>query len=56
MLRRLEDPVEVERFVRRLTIETGFSEETLMEQVGKRRAPKAEPQREANTVFLLREK
>ena len=50
VLRRLEDPVEVERFVRRLTIETGFSEETLMEQVGKRRAPKAEPQREANTV------
>ena len=36
--------------MRRLTIETGFSEETLMEQVGKRRAPKAEPQREANTV------
>jgi len=50
VLRRLEDPVEVERFVRRLTIETGFSEETLMEQVGKRRAPKAEPPREANTV------
>ena len=51
VLRRLEDPVEVERFVRRLTIETGFSEETLMEQVGKRRAPKGGEYR-----FLLREK
>lgn len=44
VLRRLENPVEVERFIKRLAIETGFSEETLLEQVGKRRAPKAEPQ------------
>ena len=42
VLRRLENPVEVERFLKRLTIETGFSEETLYEQVGRRRAAKPE--------------
>jgi hypothetical protein len=41
VLRRLENPVEVERFLKRLTIETGFSEAVLLEQVGRRRAAKA---------------
>ncbi len=40
VLRKLENPVEVERFLKRLAIETGFSEETLMEQVGRRRPAK----------------
>ena len=34
VIRRLEDPVEVERFVGRLHEETGFTRETLLEQVG----------------------
>ena len=44
VLRRLTNPVEVERFIKRLVIETGFSEETLYEQVGRKRAAKVEEQ------------
>lgn len=45
VLRRLENPVEVERFLKRLAIETGFTQETLAEQVGRRSAarPAAPP-------------
>ncbi len=45
VIRRLEDPVEVERFVGRLHEETGFTRETLLEQVGKRPAPQDEARR-----------
>ena len=43
VLRRLQDPVEVERFVGRLHEETGFTRETLLEQVGRRGAPAPQP-------------
>lgn len=41
VLRKLENPVEVERFLRRLVIETGFSLDTLGEQVGRKRTVKS---------------
>lgn len=41
VLRKLENPVEVERFLRRLVIETGFSQDTLGEQVGRKRTVKS---------------
>ncbi|MGI5885411.1 MAG: DNA primase [Candidatus Spyradocola sp.] len=40
VIRRLQDPVEIERFVGRLHEETGFTRETLLEQVGKRPSPR----------------
>ncbi len=51
VLRRLDNPVEIQRFIKRLTLETGFDEETLNEQVGRHRAApaKTEPQVDLRT-------
>ena len=56
VLRNLGNPVEVERFIKRLVIETGFSEETLYEQVGKKRAVKPEAQSESREVYRRAQK